>query len=162
MRVEHKLRFRIYKGRTFDAGIDFALSNRNAAFEDATDNTFLFPDLAFVEFPVGIKTGKLGAGAGAAGRAVIGFTGTEYKILAVDRRRIGWPKQFNVIDLLLAGASNSAPVERLANCPGEVRQLLNIFERQFKTVLADKEKPVSSPGNVAAYSTITRNIHFDI
>src|SRR5579859_5966699 len=92
LRVEHELCFRIYKGGTLDAGIDFAISNGNAAFENATDNAFLFPDLTFADFPVGIKAGEFGAGAGAAGGTIIGFTGTKYKILAVDRRRIGWPK----------------------------------------------------------------------
>jgi hypothetical protein len=75
----------------FDAGIDFPFPHRDAAFKYAANNAFLFPDLTFADFPVGIEAGQLGAGSGAAGRAIVGLPRTENEILAVDRRQIDGP-----------------------------------------------------------------------
>ena len=64
-------------------GNDSVFRGGEAAFEDAADDAFLTPDLAGGEFAVGGEAGELGAGAGAAGGAVVFGTGTEDEAAAV-------------------------------------------------------------------------------
>ena len=68
-------------------------STDDRAFEDAADDAFLTPDFAGLQFAVGIEAGELGAGAGAAGRAVVGFAGAEDEVSAIGAAAtVGGPK----------------------------------------------------------------------
>ena len=72
------------KAEPLNARIDLSISNRDPTFKDAADDALLLPYLALAESSVGIKTGQLCAGSGAAWRTIVGLAGTENKILAVD------------------------------------------------------------------------------
>ena len=74
-------------------------STRDAAFEDAAHDALLPPDFAGRELAVGVEAGQLGAGAGAAGRAVVGLAGAEHEILAIGAGRVWRTEEFDVVDL---------------------------------------------------------------
>src|SRR5690606_28573379 len=54
-----------------------------AGLELAANDTGLAPDLSRRELAVGGQAGQFGAGAGAAGRAVVGLAGAEHEVAAV-------------------------------------------------------------------------------
>jgi len=82
--IEDQVGLRIHEGSASNARINLAIADFDAAFEDAADDAFLSPGLAFAKFAVRVETGEFGAGSGAARRPVVGFAGTQNEILAID------------------------------------------------------------------------------
>src|SRR2546430_1369676 len=83
IRTEDQGRLRTDVGRPGDPRDDPAALDAHRTLEDAADDALLPPDLAFVQLTVGVETGQLGAGAGAARRTVVGVAGTEDEVAAV-------------------------------------------------------------------------------
>src|SRR5262249_15267384 len=97
-RIDQQRRFAVDVGLAADARDDAAaLAGPIARLEDAADDALLFPDLTRRQFAVGGEAGELGAGAGAARRAVVGQAGAEDEVAAVRERR--GAEQLDVIDL---------------------------------------------------------------
>src|SRR5579864_3556113 len=84
VRVENQFGLRANKCRTPDARIDLSFSNSHRALEHAPHNTFLLPNLAFFDLPVGVETSQFRTRASSAWGAIVGFARTQHKILAVD------------------------------------------------------------------------------
>ena len=85
--VEDQVGLRVHVRRAGDLGIELAIHHGDRAFEDAADDALLAPDLARLQFAIGVQAGQLGAGAGAARRAVVGLAGAQHEVLAVGARR---------------------------------------------------------------------------
>src|SRR5450432_3209715 len=100
--VHNQRSFRIHKSRSADARKNVAAPNLDRAFEDASDEAFLPPEIAGLELAIGVQTCEFRAGARAARRAVIGKAGTEHEIARVVRRVARRTYQLNVIDLGVA------------------------------------------------------------
>src|SRR5438132_65601 len=66
-----------------DARNDTALIEANRAGENAAEDSFLTPDLSGSQPARRCQTSQVGAGARAAGRAVICLAGTEHKVAGV-------------------------------------------------------------------------------
>src|ERR1017187_10510548 len=98
LRIQNKFGFGIHKCRTFDAGINLPFALSNATFEYCPDDALLFPHLTLADFSFRIEAGELGAGSSAAGRTIVGLSGTQYEILAIDGRQMGWAEQLDVVD----------------------------------------------------------------
>ena len=60
-----------------------AVSQDDAAFENAPDHAFLAPDLSGSQEAFGIQAGQLGARAGAAGGPIVLLARAEHEIPAV-------------------------------------------------------------------------------
>ena len=67
-----------------DSGDDLAPDDIDRALKNAPSDAFLFPDFARLEFAIGKKAGQLGARPSPAGRTIVGLSGAENKVLAVD------------------------------------------------------------------------------
>ena len=91
------------------------LPHSDAAFEHASDDTLLLPNLTFAEFSIGIEASQFGARPGAARGTIVGLSGTKHEILAVDGGEMGGAKKFDVIDLLISRSGDSLAGEE----PGE-------------------------------------------
>src|SRR5207248_10873550 len=107
-------------------------------------------------------TGELGAGAGAARRAVVGLAGAEDEIPAVGGRVPRRAVQLNVVDLLPAGPGDLFADERFADAASEVRQLGDAGHFQLLAVVADQEEPVAAPGHVAGHGAEAFDPHPDV
>ena len=95
-----------------------AVHNRDRAFEDAADDALLPPDLARAQLAVGGQAGQLGAGAGAARRAVVGLAGAEHEVPAVGAGRGRRAEQLDVVDLAAVRAGDA-----LRSMPWRMRQV---------------------------------------
>src|ERR1041385_7819184 len=74
--VEQEGGFAVHECGPRDGRRDFSratIQPLETSGKGAADDAFLDPAIAFFEFPVCRQTGNLGAGAGAAGRAVVRF-----------------------------------------------------------------------------------------
>src|SRR5579862_5531646 len=71
VRVEQQRRLGADVGRAGDARDDALAVAVHAPLEDAADDALLPPDVALLDLTVGEQAGELGAGAGAARRAVV-------------------------------------------------------------------------------------------
>ena len=121
------------------------------AFEDAADDALLPPDLALAELAVGDQARELGAGAGAAGRAIVGLAGAEDEVLAVGTGRGGRAEQLDVVDLAAVGARDPLCGQGLTDSPGDVGQPFDVRQGEVLAVVADEEEPVATPGDIATY-----------
>src|SRR6186713_1497850 len=92
---------------------DLAIFDRHPTFKNGSHDTFLTPDLAFLNFPVCVKACKFRARSGAARRAVVFETGTENKISAVCVFRRA--KYLDVIDLFTVFAGDIARRQSVAD-----------------------------------------------
>src|SRR5215469_18612344 len=137
----------------------FFAAHLNAAFKHAADDALLPPHLALAQFAVGIQAGELGAGACAAGRAVISFARAEHEVFAVHPGDFGWTEQLDVVDLVAMVAGDSSKTECLAHRPGKVGKSFDVLQREFETMLFHEKKPVAAPGHVAAY--LAESWHID-
>ena len=90
-----------------------------AGLEAAADHALLHPGRAGREVAVGGQAGQLGAGAGAAGRAVVGLAGAQHEVARVGagRRR----EQLDVVDLRAVRPGDALGHERAADAPRERR-----------------------------------------
>ncbi len=84
--------------------------------EDRVENAGLAPWLAGREFSVGMKAGQLGAGAGAAGRAVVNLARAEDEVPAVASPRIaGRTEDLDVVDLATVVAGDAVDGKRVTD-----------------------------------------------
>ena len=111
--IEQQCGFGVDEGGACDPGYDFALVDAYASLEDAANDTFLSPDLSFLEFAIGVETRELRTGTGAARGAVVGFTRAKDKIPTMAGGIAGWSKDFDVIDLTTVGSCNAILLQRL-------------------------------------------------
>lgn len=88
------------EGGTPDAWQDLSVFDGNASLENTSYNALLPPNLTRSQLAVGVKASQLCAGAGAAGRTIVGLAGAEHEILAVNAGQFGIGEEFHVIDLL--------------------------------------------------------------
>src|SRR5688500_17151126 len=82
-RVQQQHGFRRYVGLAGDNRNHSILRNLEGAFEHASDDTLLPPDLPWLHLAVLIQAGEFGAGPRAAGRAIVSLPGAEHEVLAV-------------------------------------------------------------------------------
>src|SRR5262249_34139023 len=136
-------------GAAGDARDDPAAVDAHRPLEDAADDALLPPDLAFPELTVGVEAGELGAGAGAAGRAVVGAPGAEDEVAAVGRDVGRRAEQLGGVDGAAVGPGDAVALQGAADAPGEVGQVLDVGQPQLLAVLGDEEEPVAAPGHVA-------------
>src|SRR5205823_4918669 len=130
--------------------------------EDTADDAFLPPDLALAQLPVGREAGELGAGAGAARRAVVGPAGAENEVADVVRRVLRRAEELNVVNLLPADPGHPAPRQFLSQPPGVIGEALDVREFEFQAVRTTKEEPVPAPGDVAGDGADPRHIDADV
>ena len=102
------------------------------------------------ELAVGDQAGELGAGAGAAGRAVVGLAGAEDEVPAVGPGRVGRAEQLDVVDLAAVRAGDALR----ASSAWRIRQVTSVSRSTFASVerlavVVDEEEPVAAPGDVA-------------
>jgi hypothetical protein len=50
----------------------------------------------------------------------------------------------------------------LADCPGEIRQALDVIQREIHTCVAHQKEPVSAPGYIAEHLAVSWNVNLDI
>src|ERR1017187_1338567 len=160
--VENQLGIRIHVRGAGDLGIDLAIHDGNRPFEDAADDALLTPDLAGQQFAIGVEAGQLGAGSGAAGRAVVGFTGTEHEVLAIGAGSGGFSEELDVIDLAAIRAGDAVGGETPADAPGKIGELVEPFESERLAVVAAEEEPVAAPCDVAIHAANPRRVHGDM
>src|SRR5205085_7255332 len=88
---------------------------------------------------------------GAAGRAVVGFAGTEDEALAVRVGR-GWgAEELDVIDEAAVRAGDALPLDALPDAPRVIGQGFQTVERERLSVIGGQEEPVAAPRNVAGH-----------
>src|SRR4051794_2921801 len=100
-----------------------AVQPAKTAGECAAQNAFLNPGFVLVEFIIRGEAGEFGAGASAAGGAIISFAGALDEIAGVRAGHGGRSEKFNVIDFREALA-----IDGLANAPAKFGQLFSIGE----------------------------------
>src|SRR5262245_2875760 len=71
-RIEDQGGLGVDEGPSGQGGNQLAVHHPDRALEDSAGDALQAPDLALGELPVGKEAGQLGAGARAAGRAVVG------------------------------------------------------------------------------------------
>jgi len=100
---------------------------------------------------VGGQAGQLGAGAGAARRAVVGLAGAQHEVAGIGGGR--GAEQLDVVDLRAVRAGDVLRLERAADAPREVGQPLDLRQREIRhrreLRRVDEEEPVAAPGHVA-------------
>src|SRR5580698_5202352 len=69
------------------------------SFETGAENSFLARGLAWSQPPLRREASQFGAGAGSAGRAVVGLAGTQHEVSAVDSHHSAGNRQLHMIDL---------------------------------------------------------------
>src|SRR5690606_16764823 len=118
-----------------------------AGLELAANDTGLAPDLSRREFAVGGQAGQFGAGAGAAGRAVVGLAGAEHEVAAVGV--LVGAEKLDVVDAPIAPASDALGFQGLADGPGVIREGGPVGAGHDPVGRLDQEEPVAAPGDVA-------------
>src|SRR5205085_537706 len=103
-----------------------SVANGIRGFKHAADDALLPPDSAWCQFAIGGQARDLGAGAGAAGRAVVRFAGAEDEIPAVIRRIVRWAEQLDVVDDAAVFSGDTVSLKGLPNPPAEVGESLNV------------------------------------
>src|SRR6185295_13493381 len=161
-RIEDEVRVSVNERGALDAGVYLPIAHLNTAFKHAAHNAFLFPHLAFEQLAVGIQAGQLGAGSGAAWRSVISLAWAQDEIPAVDSGVLRGTEKFDVVYLFPVRACDPLSAQRLADCPGKVRQRLDVVERKFVALGLGQKEPVSAPGHVAAYRSKAGDIDCDL
>src|SRR5262249_8009015 len=121
----------------------------DAPLEDAADDALLPPHLPRLQLSIGGQARQLGAGAGAARRAIVRLARTQHEIPAVVARVPRPAEQLHVIAPLSVCSGNALARQFLANLPGEVGQLVDARQLQLLSVLANEEEPVAAPRHVA-------------
>src|SRR5437879_4859412 len=114
-RVEQQRRLGGDVCRPLDARDDPAVDDAERALEDAADDALLPPDVALAQLAVGEEAGELGAGPGAAGRAVVCHAGAEDEIAAVGVGVARGAEQLDVIDQAAVGAGDALALQRPAD-----------------------------------------------
>jgi len=118
-RVKEQLSFGCDVGRSGNGWNQACAFQRDGAGEDGAEDTFLTPECPKLELAVGDEAGEFGAGAGAAGGAVVGFAGAEDEVAAVIGGVVGDGEELDVVDFGAVCAGDAACGESLAEGPGE-------------------------------------------
>ena len=145
-------------GGAGDGGNNRSVLDANSTFEDGAENSFLPPDFARAEFAVGGKASHLGAGSGSAGRAIVGFAGTENKVAAVVGGILRGRGQLDVIDLCAVRTGDASRDEGSTNLPGKVSEFLDVLQIEGAWPVFGQEKPISSPRYVSGHVSISWNV----
>src|SRR5215469_4423546 len=82
-RVQDEFTLCTYKCRSLEARMHFSFAYLNASLKNAADDAFLSPHLPFAQLAIRVQACKLRACSRTARRAVVGFSRTQDKILAV-------------------------------------------------------------------------------
>src|SRR5688500_8403486 len=143
--VEEQRALRGHVGSSPDGGNDLARraikpSVRRA--EGAADDAFLHPGCALGKLAVRGEAGELGAGAGAARRAVVGLAGTQDEAARARAGCLRRPEELHMVDIRMP-----LRVQRLADAPGAIGQSLDASE-----ILLYEKKPVAAPGDIAFHN----------
>lgn len=151
----------VYPGATGDARDDPAVRKFIEGTEEhGVENAGLTLGFTGFEFSGGLEAGELRAGAGAAWRAVVGFSRAKHEVATVGKDRIaGWSEHFDVIDFHAAVAGDALSSEFMADGTGEFGQVLKIPESHLGALPIDKEKPVSAPCDVAVDGAPAGDFH---
>ncbi|MCY1532882.1 hypothetical protein D9M68_681780 [compost metagenome] len=134
-------------GAAANGGDDALALPLEAAFELAADHAGLAPGLAFGQFAVGGEAGQLGAGAGAAGRAVVGLARAEHEVAAVGVRVVG--EQLDMVDRPAVFATDVLVFQGLHHCAGIGGEGVEVVAGDALAVVGDEEEPVAAPGDIA-------------
>src|SRR5690348_16818824 len=111
--------------------MDHVVDHVHTPFKHTADYAFLAPHVTLAEFSVSDETCELGARAGAARRAVVGFAGTEHEIFTIDTGKLRRRKKFDVIDLVTAEAGDARVSQRRSHPQSEIHQSIEIFEHEL-------------------------------
>src|ERR1019366_8836522 len=149
-------------GGARDFRVELAVDDGDAAVEGGAGDAFLAPDLAGFQLAIGVEAGQFRAGAGAARRAVVGFTGAEDEVLAVGAFHGGVAKEFDVIDHAAIVAGDAVGLEALADAPRKIGEFIDAFECDLLSVAAAQEEPVAGPGDVSVDPADARRLHRDV
>lgn len=153
------------KGPAGDDRGDFAGVGKGfeGSFKDAADDGGLSPDLTFGELFRGCEAGEFCAGAGAAGRTVVGRTGAEDEILRVGLYSgLGGSEALDVVNFSAVFSGDILSVQGVANGLGEFGESGNVLRFDFRTLIGDEEKPIASPGDVAVDRAVAGDIDRDV
>src|SRR5262249_56125167 len=145
-------------GRPGNARDHLALDHSHRPLEHAPEDALLPPDVAFPELPVRDQAGEFGTGSGATGRAVVRLAGAQDEVAAAIRRDARPSAHLDLVDLRPARPGDAAPRQLLPDAPRVVGQMFHVSQVQLLPVVADQEKPVPAPGDVAANAPDARNI----
>src|SRR6516165_9360515 len=154
--VEDQVGLGIDVSRAGDLRDNLSVLDRNRAFEDAAHDALLPPDFARGELVIGIQAGKFGAGARAAGRAVVCLAGAQHEALAVCAGCGGRAEQLDVVDLAAVRSCQPLYFEALPYPPGVIGERLQAIERQRLAVAGNQEEPVAAPGDIAVHRSNSR------
>ncbi|MNM93497.1 hypothetical protein D3C81_1058730 [compost metagenome] len=118
------------------------------------------PNLTRLQFAVGRQTGQLGAGPGAAGRAIVSLAGAQHKVAAVGLRVGG--KQLDMVDNAAVFAIYPCALKRLTHRPAKGGQRIQILRINRQMMFADQKKPVTAPGNIAHHRPVAVDLNPDL
>lgn len=153
--IEEQRGFGIDESGAGNGGGDFPGSTvkpAKTASEGAAENAFLNPGLALFKFFVRRETGQFCTSAGAAWRTVEGFAGALNEVARMGSGNCWRAEKFDVIDL-----REALIIDGLANLPTEFGKLVSIGKREIVTVSFGEKKPISTPGDITADRSGTRN-----
>src|SRR6266567_1310350 len=121
LRIEQQGSFPVDEGRAGDRREDPVAGAMEAGGESTSQDAFLDPRFTLEESPIGGETGEFGAGARAAGRAVIGAARAKDEIARM-RARDGWRAE----ELHVIHFGKTLRVDGQAQRPGEIGQGIDL------------------------------------
>src|SRR5205085_9912497 len=95
--IQQQRRIAVHKGAARDRWDDLLALTPIAAPERTANDALLNPLDSFGKFFVRRQARELGAGARAAWRAIVSFTGTEHEVSRIRAGLLRRPKQFDVV-----------------------------------------------------------------
>jgi hypothetical protein len=125
-----------------------------ASGEAAAENALLHPRGAFGQLAVGGEAGELGAGARAAGRAVVRLARAQHVVPALRARHGRRREQLHVIHL-----GKPLRVHRLPHAPGVIMQRVQFHGIQDEAMPLHEEKPVATVRHVAPDVANAGHVH---
>src|SRR4051812_22206226 len=143
-RIENESGLGINESTALDRGNYFVPRERDTALKDAAHDALLAPNLAGLELLVCIEAGELRAGAGPAGRAIVSLAGAQHEVSRVASRCCCRAEEFHMINF-----REALLVDRLPQLPAIVGKSVHVPKLQCQSVILHKEKPITSPGNIA-------------
>nr|GEU28650.1 HTH-type transcriptional regulator PtxR, putative [Tanacetum cinerariifolium] len=156
--VEDQLRLGVHPGLAADAGNERAVTVAVRAFEHAADHAFLAPQRAFGQLAVGRQAGQLGAGAGAARRAVVGLAGAQHKTLAVGARARG-REQFDMVDRRAVVARDAGLRQGRAHGRAVRGQRFHVVHGDVETMVGSEKEPVAAVSHIARHRAVAGHLH---
>src|ERR1700722_12402889 len=129
-----------------------------ARAEAAADDAFLHPDLAALQFPIGVEAGQLGAGSGSTWRPVISSARAENEVAAVRVVRSRGTKELDMVDQGAVLAAHALSLKRIANRGGRHRQRSHVREYKIARRKRSEEEPIAAPRDISAHGAKARNL----